>query len=249
VRGNFLFLAHRLRVSLPKKAARGEIVFILQAFKDGGPFMFVIATFGLFAAAFILERYSFLYLRYKETPEGFLQGIREALLRGDFAQAERWALQTQTPLSKIVARGCQVLQRGGSEEEVQARMDEELSKSLSVIDRRTAFLSMFGNVATLVGLLGTITGMIHSFAAVAQANPMDRATLLSKGIAEAMNCTAFGLIVAVPALVTFAIFQNKTDHIVQDLTQKTAEIYHDLVFFFDRGSARARPAHRPEVTL
>src|SRR6185503_11815943 len=97
------------------------------------------------------------------------------------------------------------------------------------------------NVATLVGLLGTITGMIHSFAAVAQANPMDRATLLSKGIAEAMNCTAFGLIVAVPALVLFAVFQNKTDMLVNEITQKTSEIYHDLIFFFDRGSVSSRP--------
>lgn len=209
-------------------------MFIVQAFRDGGPFMYVIALFGLFSAAFIIERYHYLYIRYKAVPAGFIQGVRESLMRGDFAQAERWALQTQNPLSKIVARGCQIMQKGGSEEEVQARMDEELSKSLSIVDRRTAFLSMFGNVATLVGLLGTIAGMIHSFAAVAQANPMDRATLLSKGIAEAMNCTAFGLIVAVPALVAYAVFQNKTDHIVQDLTQKTAEIYHDLIFFFDR---------------
>jgi biopolymer transport protein ExbB/TolQ len=217
-------------------------VLVIQAFRDGGPFMFVIAAFGLFSIAFILERYSYLYLRYKQVPAGFLQGVRDALSRGDLAQAERWALQTQTPLSRIVARGCQILQHGGSEEEVQARMDEELSKAIHTVDRRTAFLSMFGNVATLVGLLGTITGMIHSFAAVAQANPMDRATLLSKGIAEAMNCTAFGLIVAVPALVTFAIFQNKTDMIVQDLTQKTSEIYHDLVFFFDRGQPASKPA-------
>lgn len=219
-------------------------MFIVNAFREGGPFMYVIGIFGLFSVGFILERYNYLFIKYKAVPAGFMQGVRESLMRGDFAQAERWALQTRNPLSKIVARGCQVMQKGGSEEEVQARMDEELSKTIHTVDRRTAFLSMFGNVATLIGLLGTIAGMIHSFAAVAQANPMDRATLLSKGIAEAMNCTAFGLIVAVPALVAYAIFQNKTDNIVNDLTQKTAEVYHDLVFFFDRGGAvnKARAA-------
>ena len=72
--------------------------------------------------AFIIERYTYLYLRYKQTPDGFVQGVRDSLMRGDFAQAERWALQTQTPLSRIVARGCQIMQRGGSEEEVQARV-------------------------------------------------------------------------------------------------------------------------------
>jgi biopolymer transport protein ExbB len=207
---------------------------IIQAFRDGGPFMYVILAFGVFTFGFIIERRISLYNRVRIFPENLLANLRAALLRADFNQAQQIAVQSNTPLGKIVARGCQVMSNGGSEEEVQARMDEELSRAVNGIDRRTGFLSMFGNVATLVGLLGTITGMIHSFAAVAQANPMDRATMLSRGIAEAMNCTAFGLIVAVPALVAYAIFQNKTDLIIQDITQKTAEIYHDLVFFFDR---------------
>jgi len=223
---------------------------IVQAFREGGPFMFVILAFGLMTTAFIIERYYNLYLNVKPVPDGWLKAVRESLMRGDFQQAEKLAVTSKNPLSPVLVKGCQILHKGGSEEEIQARMDEELSKAVHSIDRRTGFLSMYGNVATLVGLLGTIVGMIHSFAAVAQANPMDRATLLSKGIAEAMNCTAFGLIVAVPALVTYAIFQNKTDHLVQDITQKTAEIYHDLIFFFDRGNAPAKTrttSPRPEA--
>jgi biopolymer transport protein ExbB len=214
---------------------------ILEAFRDGGPFMMVILSFGVLALCFITERAFALFISIKSIPTGYVAGVRDNLKRGDFAQAERWALQSKTPLSKIIVKGCQIAHRGGSEEEIQARMDDELSRAIDSIDRRTGFLSMFGNVATLIGLLGTITGMIHSFAAVASANPMDRATLLSKGIAEAMNCTAFGLMVAVPALVAYAIFQNKTDRIVQDLTSKTAEIYHDLIFFFDRGDVQTKP--------
>ena len=222
---------------------------LVQAFREGGPFMFVILAFGLLAGAFIVERYYSLYLTVKPIPEAWLTGVREALMRGDFQQAEKLAQTSKNPLSPVLIKGCQIMHKGGGEEEIQARMDEELSKAIHKVDRRTAFLSMFGNVATLVGLLGTIAGMIHSFAAVAQANPMDRATLLSKGIAEAMNCTAFGLIVAVPALVMYAIYQNKTDHIVNEITQKTAEVYHDLIFFFDRGAAgtKTRAATRPEA--
>jgi biopolymer transport protein ExbB/TolQ len=89
---------------------------------------------------------------------------------------------------------------------------------------------MFGNVATLLGLLGTISGMIISFASVASANPAERATLLSAGISEAMNCTAFGLLVAIPALVAYAVFQNRTDRVVTELTQETSRIFHDLLF-------------------
>lgn len=215
-------------------------MFIVNAFREGGPFMFVILIFGVLTLGFIIERYIFLYTRTKTVSDDFLQGIRQSLARGDFSQVERWSLQQPSPLSRIIARGCQVMQHGGSEEEVQARMDEELSKAIHRIDKRSGFLSMFGNVATLVGLLGTIAGMIHSFAAVAQANPMDRATMLSKGIAEAMNCTAFGLLVAVPALVAFAVYQNKTEVLIQDLTQKTSEIYHDLIFFFDRDTVASQ---------
>lgn len=223
---------------------------IVQAFREGGPFMYVILTFGLLAAAFILERYVFLYMSLKPITAHFVANVREALMRGDFTGAEKIAVQAGNPLSPVLIKGCEIMQKGGGEEEVQARMDEELGRAINRIDRRTGFLSMFGNVATLVGLLGTITGMIHSFAAVAQANPMDRATLLSKGIAEAMNCTAFGLIVAVPALVMFAVFQNKTDVLIQDITLKTSEVYHDLIFFFDRGTATGKtrtPTPRPEA--
>jgi biopolymer transport protein ExbB len=82
--------------------------------------------------------------------------------------------------------------------------------------------------------------MIHSFAAVASANPADRATMLSKGISEAMNCTAFGLVVAIPALVAFAIYQNKTDQFVNKLTTITSEIFHDLLFLSSKNAtARA----------
>jgi biopolymer transport protein ExbB/TolQ len=222
---------------------------LITAFREGGPFMFVILAFGLFTLGFIIERYYTLYLKTNPIPENWLKAVREALMRADFQQAEKLASASQNPLSPVLVKGCQIMQKGGSEEEIQARMDEELSTAIHKIDRRTGFLSMFGNVATLVGLLGTIVGMIHSFAAVAQANPMDRATLLSKGIAEAMNCTAFGLIVAVPALVMFAIYQNKTDMMVQEITQKTSEIFHDMIFFFDRGATKtqARPAPRPEA--
>ena len=125
--------------------------------------------------------------------------------------------------------GCNLRAAACGEEELQSRMDEKLSHEISQIDRRTGFLAMFGNVATLLGLLGTITGMIHSFAAISNASPAHRATMLSRGISEAMNCTAFGLIVAIPALVAFAVFENRTDRIVTALTEMTTSIYHDLL--------------------
>src|SRR5258708_8384904 len=109
-------------------------------------------------------------------------------------------------IGKIAAVGCALGANGAGDEEIQARMEEKLATEISRIDRRTGFLAMYGNVSTLLGLLGTIVGMIHSFAAVASASPADRAMMLSKGISEAMNCTAFGLITAIPPLIAYAYF-------------------------------------------
>jgi biopolymer transport protein ExbB len=214
-------------------------MFVIRAFQEGGPFMYVILAFAIFTLTFVAERGVYLYKKVQPIPAGFRQKILDFVGRGDFRGAESYALSTQTNVGVVVAAGLKIRANQGGEEVVQARMDEQLSHEIHKIDRRTGFLAMFGNVATLVGLLGTIAGMIHSFAAVASANPMDRATMLSKGISEAMNCTAFGLLVAVPALVAFAIYQNKTDRLINELTDATTEIYHDLIFLFDRGSSRS----------
>lgn len=194
--------------------------------------MYVILLFAILTLAFIGERLSALYFKLKLAPSTLRKELQAMVLRGDFRGAEAHAIASagETSLGKIAAVGCRLRANATAEEEVQARMDETLSREISSIDRRTGFLGMFGNVATLVGLLGTIVGMIHSFAAVAQANPADRASMLSQGIAEAMNCTAFGLLTAIPALVAYAVFQNKTDRVVTDITESTTEIYHDLIF-------------------
>lgn len=222
-------------------------MFIVNAFNEGGPAMFLILAFGIFSIFFILERFVALYSKYKTTPTTFRSQLMTMIMRGDFAAAEKFATDSQTPVGNIIAVGCKVRAAGGADEEVQARMDERLSAEINKVDRRTGFLAMFGNVATLVGLLGTIAGMIHSFAAVATATPMERATLLSKGISEAMNCTAFGLLVAIPALVTFALFQNKTDQIVHNLTQSTSEMYHDIIFYF-QGNAKGTAVRTQNFT-
>ncbi|MBY0371879.1 MotA/TolQ/ExbB proton channel family protein [bacterium] len=195
--------------------------------------IFAIATVGL-----IVERALALYSKVKEPAADFRQRVLAHLPKGEYLAAAEVARNATpaTALNSIVETGCLLRANAAGEEELQARMDEKLAEEISKLDRRTGFLAMFGNVSTLLGLLGTISGMISSFAAVASANPAERATMLSAGISEAMNCTAFGLLTAIPALVAYAIFQNRTDRIVTQLTQTTAQIYHDLLFFTE-GSA------------
>ena len=206
--------------------------------------MYFILIFGVFTFGLIIERTMTLYLRLKEPGADFRQRIGKLLGVGDVQGAEAFAMANSEnfAVGRIAEIGCQLRANAGGDEEIQARMDEALSAELSALDKRTGFLAMFGNVATLLGLLGTISGMIHSFAAVANASPVDRATMLSKGISEAMNCTAFGLVVAIPALVAFAVFQNRTDRIVTQITEMTSQIYHDLIFFVEGGRGANKAA-------
>lgn len=211
---------------------------LIQKFNEGGIFMYFILIFGIFSVGLIVERYLALYKKLVEPQASFRKQLLGLITQGNMNQAASFAdSESHSALARISKVGCELRAQGAGDEEVQARMDEALTAEIAKVDQRTGFLAMFGNVATLLGLLGTITGMIRSFSAVASANPADRATMLSQGISEAMNCTAFGLLVAIPALVAFAVYQNRTDKFVNSLTTLTSEIFHDLLFFTERSAA------------
>lgn len=211
---------------------------ILQMFHEGGIFMWFILLFGILTLTFIAERLVVLFFKVKTPPADFREQILNYIRRADYQGAENYArsVGVTTSLGRVVEIGCRLRATAG-DEELQSRMDEKLAQEISRLERRTGFLAMFGNVATLLGLLGTITGMIHSFSAVASANPADRAILLSRGISEAMNCTAFGLIVAIPALVAYAVFQNRTDRLVNATTEGATQVYNDLLFLSEGSKA------------
>lgn len=206
---------------------------LIEQFQAGGFFMYFILAFGLLTIAFTFERFFALYATYKSTPKDFRKNILGFISRGDFKAALDYVEMSgaDTSLGKITTVGCKMRSAGAGDEALQARMDEQLSKEISYYDKRTGFLAMFGNVATLFGLLGTVTGLISSFAGVAAASPVERANLLSQGISEALNSTAFGLVAAIPALVAYAIFQNRTEQIISSLTEQASEIYHDFLFY------------------
>jgi biopolymer transport protein ExbB/TolQ len=206
---------------------------LIENFKAGGFFMYFILLFGVLVLGFILERGLALFKSYKEAPKDFRKQLLEYICKNDFRAAVDYIEMSasKTSLGKIALIGCSVRATGGGEEELQARMDEKLSQEITEVDKRTNFLAVFGNVATLLGLLGTVTGLIMSFAALDGVDPAKRAELLGKGISEALNSTAFGLVVAVPALIAYAVYQNRTDRIVTRLTEQASEIYHDLLFY------------------
>ena len=206
---------------------------LIDQFHAGGFFMYFILLFGLLSFGFIIERSIALYLKFKDVPADFRRNLLAFVAAGDFAGAKSYIETTaaDTSVGRVAMTGIKLRMSGSGDEALQARMDEQLSREISSYDKRTGFLAMFGNVATLFGLLGTVTGLIGSFAGVASASPVERANLLSQGISEALNSTAFGLVAAIPALVAFAVFQNRTERIVTTITESSSELYHDLLFY------------------
>jgi biopolymer transport protein ExbB/TolQ len=147
--------------------------------------------------------------------------LKSQIVSGNIRGAITTCEATPTPLTKIIAAGLR--RAGGSEHDIQQAMDEEALRELPKVEKRTGYLAMLGNLATLAGLLGTITGLIKSFASVAGVDPSMKATMLSKGISEAMNCTAFGLGTGILGLAAFAVLNGKTQAILDGINQGTVE--------------------------
>ena len=216
---------------------------LVEQFHAGGVFMYFILAFGLMTLVLIVERSFALYVSYRAAPSDFRKNILSFVARGDFTATQNYIDGLpSTSMGRIVSVACRLRSSGAGDEALQARMDEQLSQEISRYDKRVGFLAMFGNVSTLFGLLGTVTGLISSFAGVAAASPVERANLLSAGISEALNSTAFGLIAAIPALVASAVLQNRVEGIITALTEQASELYHDFLFYTENYSVE-----RPEL--
>lgn len=187
-----------------------------EFYTEGGFWMHPIAAFMIAAWAIMLERAYVLFFKTRLNTEAVLAGLRERIFRGDVMGAIRFLSdQDQSPLTRILKAGLLEVRHG--EEEVQAAMDEASMFELPQLDKRTGYLAMISNGATLMGLVGTVLGMIHVFAAVASVSAADKSTALSAGISEAMHCTAFGLIAAIPPAVFFSVFQGRTQSLEDDI--------------------------------
>jgi biopolymer transport protein ExbB/TolQ len=108
-------------------------------------------------------------------------------------------------------------------------MEESLMGIVPRLEKRTHYLATFANLATLLGLLGTVMGLIRAFSAVATVNPAEKANLLSASISEAMNCTAFGLMTAVPLLIIHAVLQTKTTELIDSMEMASVKFLNSFV--------------------
>lgn len=226
-------------------------VSMAAAFLAGGPWMYPIMAIQLVSIVIVIERTYVLFVKRSPNQGRITDGFEESIRKGELdAVIEKARALGAEPVAGAALAGARAAKALGGKDEIQGKMDEILILENGKLDRRVGFLSMLGNVATLTGLLGTITGMIKSFAAVSYANPAEKAALLANGISEAMNCTAYGLITAIPALVAYSVLQNRANRLAEDLNQSALRIFNWLSFAFEPvgfKSFRKTESKTPEI--
>jgi len=196
---------------------------IVQFFQSGGVFMYPIMIVLALGLAIALERW--LYLTYaKRSNQRLWKKLAPMLQAGNFRQAMSSVESSKTAISKILSYGLSRVGTSRRRDDLEMAMEEGLMEAIPRLEKRTHYLATFANIATLLGLLGTIIGLINAFTAVANANPAEKADMLSASISVAMNTTAFGLMVGIPLLLIHAVLQTKTTEVVDSLEMASVKL-------------------------
>lgn len=200
--------------------------FILM--QRGGPLMWAILFVSLFTVAFIIERVFVLWFRYRLDIDQFVDHLIDLIDDQKFSRAlEVCSAEERHPFARIAKAG--LLRASASDREIQRAMEAAALTEYPAVTKRTAYLAMFANVATLLGLLGTVMGLIEAFHGVAEADAAAKQEILSKGIAVAMFTTAFGLMTAIPAIISYAVLQSRQSMLLAQVEAKATELLGYLV--------------------
>lgn len=190
----------------------------VAAFQGGGNWMIPIAIALAISVAFTLERFVRLYLQYSVDGASFMFEVQKHILANDIDGAIRLCNGAgNAALPKVIKAGLQRASREG--DQIQNAVDAASLEVIPKLERRLSYLSLIANLATLLGLLGTISGLIGAFSAIALADPAQRQAILAKGISEAMNCTAFGLLTAIFTMIVHSLLTNKANRILEEIDE------------------------------
>jgi biopolymer transport protein ExbB/TolQ len=214
---------------------------LVTAFQQGGTWMIPIAIAMAIALAFAFERFIRLYFQYNVDGSSFMIEVQKYILANDLDGAIRLCNGAgRAALAKVIKAGLQRASR--DEQQIQNAIDAASLEAIPKLERRIPYLALIANIATLLGLLGTISGLIKSFAAVALADPAQRQAILANGIAEAMNATAFGLITAIFAMIAHSILSNKATKIIDEVDEFGVKLLDLLSARKYRHSSEKAPA-------
>jgi len=209
-------------------------VSVVEIFQSGGNFMFLILIVFCLAIAIVLERFFFLYYKYNINAPKLYQQIRSAVLKGDIKGAIRFC--DDSPLPAIMRAG--LIKAQDRPADILPAMEEAALEVTPRVQKRTPYLAVLANISTLLGLLGTIFGLIVAFSAISGAEPGEKAIELARGISLAMSTTAFGLVVAIPCLLFHAVLQSKANRLLDEVNEYSLKTAHMLQDLANKGEGR-----------
>ncbi len=191
---------------------------LATAFQVGGIWMILIAVCFAIGIAFSIERYVRLYLQYNVNAASFMFEVQKFILANDLDGAIRLCNGAgNAAVPRVIKAGLQRANR--DEHQIQNALDAASLEMMPKLEKRIPYLALIANISTLLGLLGTISGLIKSFASLEAADPAQRQAILSAGISEAMNATAFGLITAIFTMIAHSILSNRANKILEEIDE------------------------------
>jgi biopolymer transport protein ExbB/TolQ len=211
---------------------------VVGFFQSGGIFMYPIVIVLALGMAIAIERWFYLSMA-RSSNHRLWKKIQPHLAKGDLMQVALLTEKSRSAISHIFSYGLSRARTSRRRDDVEIAMEEGLMETVPNLEKRTGYLATFANIATLLGLLGTIIGLIQAFTAVAAANPSEKADMLSASISVAMNTTAFGLMVAIPLLLIYAVLQTKTTQMVDSLEMASVKFLNSLTDSPVGGGAKA----------
>ncbi len=200
---------------------------MFNVISNGGAFMWVIIGVSIIAFALFFERASFLYLRLKLNMDKAFDSIMKALEKANYSDALKEVSKIDKhPLGRILKAG--LIKSDKKDKDIERAMEEKILREIPKVKARINLLSLFANISTLLGLLGTIMGLIVAFKSVSNASEAMKQEILASGISMAMLTTAAGLIVAIPCMAGYYFLNNRGDYLIDQFEEKALTLANAL---------------------
>jgi biopolymer transport protein ExbB len=206
---------------------------MIEFFSKGGLFMYPILLVFVAGMAIAVERWLELN-RIRGVNRKIWDRIHPVLTKGEFDKAQSIIDKDKSTISQMLGMGLARMGAVRRREDIEIAMEESMMEIIPQLEKRTSYVALLANIATLLGLLGTIMGLIEAFTAVSNANPAEKADLLSASISVAMNTTAFGLMSAIPLLLFHAKLTSTTGQIVDSLEMASVKALNSISDFNKR---------------
>ena len=203
------------------------MMFVLDFFREGGEFMYVILVISVIAMATVIERGYMILFRFNINGAAFMAQVQKLVMANNIDRAIKLCnAESNSALTRVLKAGLTRANRSALE--IQNAVDEATLETIPMLQKRTPYLAMWANVATLTGLLGTISGLVIAFKAVATAAPEEKQQMLAQGISVAMYTTAFGLVVAIPVMIAHSVISNRTVKLIDEIDQYSVKLINLL---------------------